>query len=124
MKSFSTAGSVLKLRNFSVKPQKSFNRFMKLRFGFLTFLVIFALLGAPAQCEAWEFKIDSALLSFRYVYASQAGPQGFFGPFNVDMSSTRRQPGPVKRMVPEEDDIRNHCHDLVHPLCHFHDTET
>ena len=60
---------------------------MKLRFGLLTLLGIFALLGAPAQCEAWEFTIDSALLSFRYVYASQAGPQGFFGPFNVDMSS-------------------------------------
>ena len=70
-----------------MKPQKSFNRFIKLRFGFLTLLGIFALLGAPAQCEAWEFKIDSAQLSFRYVYASQAGPQGFFGPFNVDMSS-------------------------------------
>jgi len=37
--------------------------------------------------HAWEFRIDSALLNFRFVYASQAGPNGFFGPFDVDMSS-------------------------------------
>ena len=41
----------------------------------------------PSTLCAWEFNIDSALLNFRFVYASQAGPNGFFGPFDVDMSS-------------------------------------
>jgi hypothetical protein len=60
---------------------------MNKRLGFFTLLLVVPLLGAPSFSEAWEFTIDSALLNFRYVYASQAGPQGFFGPFNVDMSS-------------------------------------
>jgi len=41
----------------------------------------------PSASWAWEFTIDSVLLNFRFVYASQAGSNGFFGPFNVDMSS-------------------------------------
>jgi hypothetical protein len=37
---------------------------------------------------AWEFSFDSALVNFRFVYASQSGSRGFFGPFNTDQSST------------------------------------
>ena len=50
-------------------------------------LIISLLLMMPSTLCAWEFNIDSALLNFRFVYASQAGPNGFFGPFDVDMSS-------------------------------------
>ena len=50
-------------------------------------LIMILLLARPSASCAWEFSIDSALLNFRFVYASQAGPQGFFGPFNIDMSS-------------------------------------
>ncbi len=32
--------------------------------------------------------IQSALFSFRYLYASQMGNRGFFGPYNIDMGST------------------------------------
>jgi hypothetical protein len=60
---------------------------MNKRLIFFTLLLVVPLHGTPSFSEAWEFTIDSALLNFRYVYASQAGPQGFFGPFNVDMSS-------------------------------------
>ena len=32
--------------------------------------------------------IQSALFSYRYLYASQMGNRGFFGPYNIDMGST------------------------------------
>jgi hypothetical protein len=60
---------------------------VKIRLGLCTFLVMSFLLGAPFFSWAWEFGIDSAVLNFRFVYASQAGQRGFFGPFNMDMSS-------------------------------------
>ena len=60
---------------------------MKTRLGLCASLLIKLLLIAPSSSWAWEFSIDSALLNFRFVYASQAGPDGFFGPFNTDMSS-------------------------------------
>ncbi|MFH1115454.1 MAG: hypothetical protein V1792_16220 [Pseudomonadota bacterium] len=41
----------------------------------------------PRLSYAWELTVNSALVNFRYVYASQAGSDGFFGPFNIDMSS-------------------------------------
>jgi hypothetical protein len=50
-------------------------------------LITSSLLCIPSLCPAWEFNIESALLSFRYVYASQAGSNGFFGPFNTDNGS-------------------------------------
>jgi len=46
------------------------------------------LLTIPSFSRAWEFSIASALINFRVIYASQAGPHGFFGPFDTDMSST------------------------------------
>lgn len=52
-----------------------------------TFLAIILFFTAVSLVHAWEFGIDSAVLNFRFVYASQAGPQGFFGPFNQDRSS-------------------------------------
>ncbi len=50
-------------------------------------LPILFLIVAPGLASAWEFSIESSLLNFRYLYASQAGSKGFFGPFNIDMSS-------------------------------------
>ena len=50
-------------------------------------LITSSLLCVPSLSAAWEFNIESALLSFRYVYASQAGSNGFFGPFNTDNGS-------------------------------------
>jgi len=50
-------------------------------------LIINVLLVTPSTSSAWQFSIDSALVNFRFVYASQAGANGFFGPFNTDMSS-------------------------------------
>ena len=61
---------------------------MKFRRIFSTLLIITLPLVMPSASCAWEFTIDSVLLNFRFVYASQAGPNGFFGPFNVDMSSS------------------------------------
>src|SRR5271157_1017812 len=52
-----------------------------------TILIIAFLLVMASTSWAWEFTIDSALVNFRFVYASQAGANGFFGPFNTDMSS-------------------------------------
>lgn len=49
-------------------------------------LLLFELCPSPA--EAWELKIDSALLRMQYTYFSQLGSRGFFGPFNVDRGST------------------------------------
>ncbi|MFH0959234.1 MAG: hypothetical protein V1897_11075, partial [Pseudomonadota bacterium] len=54
---------------------------------FVPALIASLLLCVPSLSVAWEFAIDSALLNFRYIYASQAGPNGFFGPFNTDNSS-------------------------------------
>jgi len=45
------------------------------------------LLILPGYSFPWEISIDSSLLNFRFIYASQAGANGFFGPFNVDKSS-------------------------------------
>ncbi len=42
------------------------------------------ILCGPLPASAWEFNIESSALFFRYVYSSQAGPNGFFGPFNTD----------------------------------------
>lgn len=50
-------------------------------------LPILFLIVTPGLAFAWEFSIESSLLNLRYIYASQAGSKGFFGPFNVDMSS-------------------------------------
>lgn len=60
---------------------------MNKRLGLCAFLIIEFLLVIPPTSRAWEFTIDSALMNFRFVYASQAGSNGFFGPFNKDMSS-------------------------------------
>ncbi len=49
--------------------------------------VVITILSAPSTGVCWEFNIESASLYFNYVYASQAGPNGFFGPFNTDNSS-------------------------------------
>lgn len=54
---------------------------------FVPSLIASLLLCVPSLSVAWEFAIDSALLNFRYVYASQAGPNGFFGPFDTDRST-------------------------------------
>ncbi|MGC8658403.1 MAG: hypothetical protein ACP5U1_04955 [Desulfomonilaceae bacterium] len=48
-------------------------------------LLYFAAMAVPAT--GWEFDIESSILNFRYIYASQAGSRGFFGPFNIDMST-------------------------------------
>ncbi|MGO8880524.1 MAG: hypothetical protein ACLPVO_16055 [Desulfomonilaceae bacterium] len=53
----------------------------------LVALPILFLIVTPGLAFAWEFSIESSLLNFRYIYASQAGSNGFFGPFNIDMSS-------------------------------------
>ena len=50
--------------------------------------IILSVVGAPTLSIAWEFSIESALLNFRYVYASQAGANGFFGPFDTDNGVT------------------------------------
>jgi hypothetical protein len=60
---------------------------LKIRLGTCAFLVVNFLLLIPPISWAWEFTIDSSLLNFRFIYASQAGSKGFFGPFNTDMSS-------------------------------------
>ncbi len=39
------------------------------------------------EAKGWEFNIESTALYFRYAYSSQAGHDGFFGPFNVDNGS-------------------------------------
>jgi hypothetical protein len=46
--------------------------------------VILLVLVIPSPSRAWEVSIQSAALQYRYVYASQAGPRGFFGPYNTD----------------------------------------
>jgi hypothetical protein len=58
---------------------------VKTRHGILISLII--TLIVPCASWAWKIGIDSALVNFRYVYASQVGSNGFFGPFNTDMSS-------------------------------------
>jgi hypothetical protein len=60
---------------------------VKRRHSLCAFLAVILLFFSVSVAGAWEFGIDSAVLNFRYVYASQAGPRGFFGPFNTDMSS-------------------------------------
>ncbi len=60
---------------------------MRIRVGYCALLIVGLLLVLPTISRAWEFTINSALLSFRFIYASQAGPNGFFGPFDTDMSS-------------------------------------
>lgn len=60
---------------------------MKTRCGVYTSLITGFLLILPCASWAWEITIDSALVNFRFVYASQTGQNGFFGPFNTDMSS-------------------------------------
>jgi hypothetical protein len=68
------------------EPNKAF--FMK-RFGALSAaLTIPLLLLLPFPSWAWEVKIDSAVFSFRYLYASQTGSQGFFGRYDLDTGST------------------------------------
>ncbi len=58
-------------------------------------VIILLCLGTPSLSLAWEFNIESSLLNFRYIYASQAGSKGFFGPFNIDMSSKRGDLAPL-----------------------------
>jgi hypothetical protein len=60
---------------------------VKTRFSSYVSLIVALFVAIPSTLWAWEFTIDSALLNFRFIYASQAGPDGFFGPFNTDMSS-------------------------------------
>lgn len=52
-----------------------------------TVAIALSLLALPVSSGAWEFDIESAQLNFRYIYASQAGAQGFFGPYDTDLSS-------------------------------------
>jgi len=61
--------------------------FMKMRFGVCAYVIFGLLLAMPSSSWPWEFTIDSAIVNFRFVYASQGGPNGFFGPFNTDMGS-------------------------------------
>jgi len=60
---------------------------VRIRLDLYVSLIIQFLLVIPSASWAWEFTINSALVNFRFVYASQAGSNGFFGPFNTDMSS-------------------------------------
>lgn len=47
-------------------------------------LMVLYLGTITAEAKDWHLSIQSAVLSFRYVYASQAGPRGFFGPYDID----------------------------------------
>ena len=42
----------------------------------------------PLPAAAWEFNIESSSIYFRYIFSSQTGPKGFFGPFNTDRGSS------------------------------------
>ncbi len=56
----------------------------------LVALPILFLIVTPGLAFAWEFSIESSLLNFRYIYASQAGSKGFFGPFDKDNGVTTK----------------------------------
>jgi hypothetical protein len=54
------------------------------------FHLLFVLLfvgTAASGAKAWQLTIQSAVLDSRYVYASQSGPRGFFGPYNIDLGT-------------------------------------
>jgi hypothetical protein len=51
--------------------------------------LILLFLGTTATAKDWQFTIQSAVLSFRYVYASQSGPRGFFGPYDTDLGTSQ-----------------------------------
>ncbi len=53
--------------------------------GFFTLVLGLALYGA-GPAAAWEFSMEGAF-STTYEYYAQSGPNGFFGPFNVDESA-------------------------------------
>ena len=76
-------------------------------------LPILFLIVTPGLAFAWEFSIESSLLNFRYIYASQAGSNGFFGPFNVDMSSKGGDLGSAERVVPNENANRHNRHVVI-----------
>ena len=69
--------------------------FVRITLHFVRALITSSFLCVPSLCLAWEFNIESALLSFRYVYASQAGSNGFFGAFNMDNGSKKGDLAPL-----------------------------
>lgn len=60
---------------------------------FLTFVTPMLLFPSPAR--GWDFSIESAAFYFRYVYSSQLGSNGFFGPFNVDAGTSGADYAPL-----------------------------
>ena len=56
----------------------------------LALLVLFAFSGISGSARAWEFELEAGL-SWNYYYASQAGNEGFFGPYNADLSGAAAQ---------------------------------
>ncbi len=53
------------------------------------------LLMCASTASAWELTLKSGTYSFNYSFASQSGGNGFFGPYNVDNSSTGGNFGPL-----------------------------
>ncbi|MFH1114891.1 MAG: hypothetical protein V1792_13350 [Pseudomonadota bacterium] len=56
----------------------------------LAVLVVLAIGAFPGTPWAWEFELEGGL-SWNYYYATQAGDEGFFGPYNVDASGNNIQ---------------------------------
>lgn len=52
-----------------------------------TALILLLLLTLPPALCALEIRIPSGLYTFSYLYASQMGKRGFFGPYDRDMST-------------------------------------
>lgn len=55
---------------------------------FAALILVFFFLW-PRSSSALELQIQSGLFALHYLYASQMGARGFFGPYDTDMSSKR-----------------------------------
>lgn len=51
-------------------------------------LALLGILSIPSPVAAWEFRLDAYTHVYSYVYLTQKGNRGFFGPNNVDRGTT------------------------------------
>lgn len=71
-------------------PRLCFWGYMRRRWAFCAGAIVMLLSAFMTPVSAWEFELD-AEMDWVYYYESQAGREGFFGPWNVDRSGNNVQ---------------------------------